>query len=433
MTVFLSVGTVTSEITRRQIYLTLTKPLSRGKYLFGKWLGIALLNLLLVAVAGGGIYLSTVMLSTQPATSDEDLAAVQHQVLTARQTIQPIGVDPAPPNPPDFSSKLQQRLAELRRQNPERFGESGTSVDALSPEAQAKVLEDVRTSWYTLGPRDTKQYRFTGLGDVSGQTLQLRLKPQASETVDPGRLHVVMQINGELYRHPVEARMAGDHIKLTARTHQVLDVPTDRINEDGELVITMTNPQVSGQDQPSIYFNTTDGMQVLHQVGSFEANFTRGMVLMWVRLCFVGALGIAAGSVLGFPVASVLCLLVYLTAMSSGFLAESINEYAALSEVSWQQPLAMLGQMAGKMTAHFASGEIWQGLKVIVSLIGSVFMLLVPSFDQYSAAPFLSEGKMIGWRQVGNALLWVGVIWSGAIALLGYAIFRRRELAEVTV
>jgi hypothetical protein len=429
MTVFLSVGSVTREISRGQIYLTLTKPISRAQYLLGKWLGVALLNLLLVAVTGTGIYVFTVMLARQPATSAEDRTAAQQQVLTARRTISPIGINPAAPNPPGFDRRVRERLAELQRQDPAMFGDPGTPASEVSREARARAFEDARSRWFTVGPRDTKAYTFTGLGDVRGQTLQLRLKPQAGNTVDPGRVHLRIEINGRLYRHPVQTRMAGDNVKLPARTFQVLDVSTDRINDQGELVVAITNPTVFGQDQPSIHFNTTDGLQVLHQVASFEMNFARGLAMIWMRLCFVGALGVAAGSMLGFPVASVLCLLVYLTALTSGYLVESLSEYAAIGDSAWSQPLLLLQQVAER----FASGDIWQGIKVIVSLIGSGFMLLIPSFDQYSAAPLISEGKEIAWRQLGDAVLWVGLIWSGAIALLGYLVFRRRELAQVTV
>jgi len=429
MTVFLAVGTVSSEISGRQIYLTLTKPLGRAQYLLGKWLGVALLNLLLVGVAGGGIFVFTLLLAQQSATSATDRAAAQEQVLTARQTIKPIGIDPSPPDPPGFTQRLRDRLAELQRQDPDRFGEPGTSPQNVSREAQRAVFEDVRGQWYTLGPRVTRTYRFVGLGDVTGQTLQLRLKPQSGRTPDPGRAHLRIEVNGELYRHPTEAMMAGDHVKLVRGTAQVLNIPTERVNSEGELAVTLTNPPVNGEDQPSIHFNTTDGMELLYQVGGFGANLARGMAMTWVRLCFVGALGIAAGSLLGFPVASVLCLLIYITAMSSGFLIDSIGQYAGVSADAWASPLAMLDELYNS----FAGGQVVAGLKVIVSLIGSAFLLLVPSFDQYDAAPLISEGRVVPLTTLGSAVLWIGVIWSGVVALIGYNFFRRRELAEVIV
>ena len=429
MTVFLSVMSVSNEIDRRRIYLTLTKPLSRGQYLLGKWLGVALLNLVLVAVAGGGIYGFTWLLAKQSATSKADRAAVDQQVLTARRTIQPIGIDPAKPNPPGYGQRIAAQLEKMRRQNPDRFGKPGSPRNATPPGAMQEVFQTVRDKWYTLDPRETTEYRFTGLGDVKGERVQLRLKPQSGETLDPGRLHLRITINGKLYRHPTKQMMAGERIKLIRGTAQVLDVPTERINAEGELVVTMTNPALNGRNQPSIFFNTTDGMQVLYQVGGFGGNLARGLAMTWVKLCFVGALGIAAGALLSFPVASVLCLLVFVTAMSSGFLVESINQYGQAGGATWAEPIAML-QILG---ANLLSGQVWAALKPIVSLVGSGFMLLVPAFDQYDPAPLISEGELVSFAKVGSALLWVGVIWSGVIGLGGFLLFRRRELAQVTV
>ena len=56
MTILLACRTVSTELSERQAFLTLTKPVGRVSYLAGKWLGLMGLNLLLTAVAGVGIY-----------------------------------------------------------------------------------------------------------------------------------------------------------------------------------------------------------------------------------------------------------------------------------------------------------------------------------------------------------------------------------------
>jgi hypothetical protein len=426
MTVFLAVGTVTQEVAGRQIYLTLTKPLSRAQYLAGKWLGIALLNLLLVAVAGVGIYVFTNVLANQTALSDNDRESVRQQVLTARSTTRPIGLSPQPPNPPGFQDRFQNLVSDLRRNDPETYGQPGTSVSALPNAVQAQLAQQMASEWLTLGPRQERTYRFTDLGHVPSDHVQLRLKPQSGPTYD-GHVRLRMEVNGRPYQHP--HLMEGPNLKLVRQNVQVLSIPAERITEDGTLSVTLANPPINGQAQPTISFNPTDGMELLYAVGTFEANLARAMGMVWIKLCFVSVLGLTAGSLLGFPVASVLCLLVYLTAMASGYLTESIQNYTAVSEATAAQWTVVFQALGQKLSA----GEIWPAIKVIVSFVAKAFVLLVPSFDYYSPAPLVADGQVVSLRRLGGAALVIGLFWSGIVAFIGYMLFSRRELARVTV
>ena len=85
MTLFLACGTICHDLSRRQIDLTITKPISRGQYLLGKWLGIVLLDLMLVSVVGIGVYAFCVMLQQQPHRDQADRHAVDKQILVARE------------------------------------------------------------------------------------------------------------------------------------------------------------------------------------------------------------------------------------------------------------------------------------------------------------------------------------------------------------
>jgi len=426
MTLFLSVGTVTHEIVRRQIFLTMTKPLGRFQYLAGKWLGVTLLNLLLVAVAGTGIYVFTMVLNNQQALSDQDREAVAQQVLTARRTIKPIGLNPAPPNPPDYGQRFRDRLSELQREDPGTYGEQGTPPSRISNAAYQQVIEQVTSDWLSLGPRQQRTYRFTGLSDLPTDQVQLRIKPQSGSTAD-GRVHIGVRAGGKPYEHPY--LMEGPNLELPIGNYQVLEIPTDRIDADGTLSVTISNPVVNGQPQPTLQFNPTDGFQLLYQSGGFAGNLVRAMGLIWVKLCFISVLGLAAGSQLGFPVASVLCLLIYLTALASGYLAESIASYTVVhsssTEELLQTPVAIFNLLA--------AGSVGTAFKVLVSVIGRLFLWLVPSFDYYAPAPLIADGQLISYRRLGSGLLLIGVVWSGLAALVAWLIFRRRELARVTV
>jgi hypothetical protein len=133
MTIFLSVGTITGEIEKRQIFLTLTKPVSRTQYLAGKWLGIATLNLLLVAVSGVAIYAFVMLLAQQPAKNAYDARAVYEEVMVARRTIKPM-----PPSEAGLSGAFTERLERLRREEPATYGQPGDPIETLATRSSSR-------------------------------------------------------------------------------------------------------------------------------------------------------------------------------------------------------------------------------------------------------------------------------------------------------
>ena len=56
LTIFLACGSLAGEIRDRQIHTVVTKPVRRWQILLGKWLGIGLLDLVMLMVAGLAAY-----------------------------------------------------------------------------------------------------------------------------------------------------------------------------------------------------------------------------------------------------------------------------------------------------------------------------------------------------------------------------------------
>lgn len=65
-TAFLSCATLTNEIRTRSLHLVVTKPVTRFQILAGKWLGVNLLNVLMLALSGATIYGFAVYIKNQP-------------------------------------------------------------------------------------------------------------------------------------------------------------------------------------------------------------------------------------------------------------------------------------------------------------------------------------------------------------------------------
>ncbi len=428
MTIFLAVGSITSEVQHRQIFLTMTKPVSRGGYLFGKWLGIAALNLVLVAVCGVGIYAFTKILASQPAMNAVDAAAVEGQVLVARQTITPM------PANVDLPAMYADRLARLRATDPVNYGSPGDPPESLPPELRGAIQSQILNELYVVPPRGQRAFRFAGLdGQAADPTVQLRLKPRPASPSPDGTVYLFFRLNGYLYE--------GNPVQFVESQYRVLELDPRRYNvTSGELLIEVANPgrpdpREPGAylPQPSVTFDVSDGVEMLYRVGGFEGNFVRGLIMMWLRLSFLAMLGLAAGAALSFPIACLVALLVYVAAIGSGYIGESLDSYARFPNDgdigSWDWLTGLFGQVSTKI----GEGDFGYVLKLVIKLLGSGFMALVPSFADYNPTPMVADGRWVSPRMLGEAALWVGVVWSGVIAFIAWIVWRRRELARVTV
>ena len=93
-TIFFSCATLSGEFTTRTMHLLVTKPVTRLQILAGKWLGVNLLNLLILLLCGITIYVVATSIRNQPRTFRRDDINIRDAVWTARMA--------ANPKEPDF-------------------------------------------------------------------------------------------------------------------------------------------------------------------------------------------------------------------------------------------------------------------------------------------------------------------------------------------
>lgn len=432
MTIFLTVRTITSEVKDRQIFMTMTKPVRHWHYLLGKFIGIALINVVLLTVAGFGIYAFARILEVQPAMDGTDRAAVYNQVLTARATIRP-------QRPKEMNSEeiFQRRLAEIRAENPQRYG------DAPSPELRKQIESTIVAAWHTIPPGRGTVYYFPHVGEALKytDTVQLRLKPRGQPQPPDKMLYMAMRLNGvPMNWNPVTNQV--ESYQLVSRNFQTIDVPLlagngePTVDEDGGIALRIDNINLNGPRQfdGSIFFEPDEGLEMLYTVGTFEGNLFRALVMLWLQLCFFAMLGLAAGSFLGFPVATLFCIMAYVGAGAKDFLVESLRGYAQIQATTNETgPWTFVQATVGQFWTHLSSFEMWEAGKVLVRVSGEIFLNMIPSFSKYQPASLVADGRVVSPAMVGDAVFWILCCWTLAVALLAWAIFTRRELARVIV
>ena len=465
MTAVIACYTICSDLSRRQMFMLASKPVGRFQYLAGKWLGLMLLNVVLCAIVGVGVWLGARVLAAEPfpdPLTEEAIrnkAITENDVLAARVTAYPI-----PGQETDLPALVKGEFEELKRQFPGTLPEKFEDVDAQTvSELRGKAI----ARWHTIEPLRFRTYVFEGFKPLADEfaawakkrqeliaryealtrerkteeseavakqinsldppmaSLRLRLKPKYTTSSPDGMVRMALRVSGQVA--PL-APMPNDTVRE-------LPIPLALVGPDGRIVISIANANTESPNtthQSNIKFEPYEGIEMLYSAGTFEGNIVRSMIVHWVRLGFLAMLSIAAGTFLGFPMACLTSIFVYGIAVFSAFASESVDAYASFSvkDLSkWDLFLAILkGIWDGIIT-----GEFWSIGKLIITLIGNVVLLIVPSFAYYNSTPLLADGRMVSTDLIGQTLLNVGLIGTGACMLIGWLLFRNKELARVTV
>lgn len=407
LTIIMSCATVAFEIRDRQIWQIVTKPVGRFSYLFGKWVGLATINLIILAIAAvsifGYIQYQRQLPVASGAAGQEDLQQIRDAILTAR-------VGSFPEYETITQEQLSLRIDDAIRDDPEL---------ALLPEVpidrRRLVSLDIQRAFSlqqrSILPGEAKEYVFTGLGAARDHPDMLTLRY---------KFHILR--DDEHATFPAWFMFNDDPQQIIQRTYvptmsHVLSLPSSLIQEDGTLKITIANgldPRQQYEGSAALNFEAAD-FEVLYRVGSFESNFLRAVTLDWIKLSFLSMLGLCCATFLSFPVACLTSATVFAGATVGPFLSTALRDYLPpeTATMNWSD-VAMVIQWA---------------FQSVIRGIASVTVLLLESFSEYRATQALVQGRAIGWPMMLSSFLQIGVLWSGMTLFVGFVVLRRRQLA----
>ncbi|MDY6913261.1 MAG: hypothetical protein SVT52_02220 [Planctomycetota bacterium] len=473
VTVFLAVAVVSDDVRKKQIFTVVTKPLARWQYIIGRWCGVVLLNVVLLAIAATVIYAVAQYLRSGETLNANDRRAVETEIFTARDRISPTPFDTAP-----FVKRRIDRLKEQGQYEPAvetYMAQKRLNHQQAQAQLAAEINKQITEQMQSAGPGRSLRWRFSGVDTTGSETYgkgellnvnhKARLARIRTEAAVLGRLVFdgpvrISGMDGRVRRladssfdvlFSQEDALRGGFAKFTpGRKVDIVVDPTIQIVYKASPATRLPdsivrsawhvwNPttglyyQDSRTDSSKIpatltvsarlvdqagrtevrFINLTrasvtilnDDVAVLYQIGGFEWNFIRGVLMILFNLIFLAALGVFAGSFLSFSVGCLLVLCGLLPfAVAREFLIDAVKLRAGSDAMVW------LGHYTVKIMA-----------------------VLLPDLGRMSPANTLVDGMNIAWATVGEAAAVSIGVRAMLILAAGCWIFHRRELARVQI
>ena len=407
LTLFLSCATVSFEIRDRQIWQLMTKPTNRASYLMGKWLGVMVINAMLLTVSGVSTFLFVQYLRMRPvaATTEGqmDALAVRDEVLTARRA-----------RVADYdrldADQIRARVEQVIQNRADLAAMEDVPM-ATRRDIARELQEMFNLSQRTIPPMMQRDFTFSNLDRARdlGASVTLRY-----------RFHILRSDEHETF--PAIFIFNDDPNLQVRRTYvptmsHVLTVPSSLVRDDGTLKITVVNayqapPEIRGFG--ALNFEADD-FEVLYKVGSFEWNFVRAVVLDWIKLSFLSMLGITCATFLSFSVSCLLAFSVALAAISGPYLADALAQFypPSTSSMDW-----------GNIGLVIKWAFMW-----FIKGVAQILVFSLQAFGDYSAKSYLVQGKYIPPMAIVWATVKLGLVWSGLALSVGWFVMRSRQLA----
>ena len=383
-TLWLSCGTLARDIEENQMQLVAVKPVARWQIWIGKWLGVVSLDAALLALAG--ICVFGLMHWRAQKLPVEQHRILREEVLVARGSLKEA--------PFDLEAEVERIYRESIKDTPGDPASAAFIKNQIRERLKVQVIK----------PRTLRRWKL----DLGAQRLLLRDEPLflrfkffAASTNGLGSyaLRVEAGPPDSPQRQRIDRTFAAD-------SFQELRLAPNLWDASGILTIDIAN-----YDEVLLVFPNDEGFEVLYREGGFALNFFRALMIILCWLTLLAALGLAAASLLSFPVAAFVSLALMIVALSSGTLSSSV-ESGTITGVNEETGVA------GKSVLDYALIPLFKGLLQVFSLV-----------EGFSPIDALSTGRSVGWGTVARAFAQIVLLLGGVLACFGIVTFTRRELA----
>ena len=382
--------------------MVVSKPVSRITLWLGKWVGINLINVILLLIAGLVVY--GMVMYRFNAAEKEGLGAnrqleremveaerkrIRSQVLVGRRSYSPEAM--APEKIADMV--VAAKVAEMAKE-----GKTPTNEELLQMRKDASGQLDKMPIEVAAGKYHTWTYKDLPV-ELNDTNLIVRFRPYLGKVASEDQRSTFMTIG---VQDPTAVTAGGENGSFrffypesffTGEFHEKV-MPTGIIGEDGTAKIRLLNldPQ-----QGKLFFQPSDGPKLLVPVCSFEANFLRAMLVMIIQLLLLSGVACAFGGFLTMPTAL--------------FMVASYLLFGALGVI-----------LTG---SEFFVASAWD---LIGKNMAELLLLIVIPLQKFDVTDLLSNGELIEFSYIGELFFRDFICRGVPLFLLGIYLYWRREM-----
>ena len=397
---------MTCDIDSYQLHMVVSKPVSRITVWLGKWTGVCLVNLLLLAAASTAVYFIILYRFNNLEFPPGEKERMRAEVLVGRRAFRA--------DRPDYSEAIN----ELVRQKIKRLTSQGRTVDT---QMQEKLIKD---SQLEVVSRDSeakvgvvKSWRFSNIPGNTGKSLFLRYRPYINKVAseDQRPAHLLWSVG--IPRERKAPAQAGPLAQQNAKTYDLYLYPLDDkpdqvmtgvfhekelkpewkvVSSDGYVFMTVVNLDRLGG---TMFFQPADGPKLLVPATGFAGNYARAVLVIGMELMLLAALSCAFAGCLSMPVA-IFMVLSYL--LFGAFSVYMVNlEY-----------LAGFADRFGQF-------------------VGKVLLWVVIPLQRFDVSSVVSDGVLVEWAFIGSLFFHMIVLKALPLVLLGIYFYNKRELGLI--
>ena len=385
LTIIVSIYSVTSDIEQRQIYTVITKPIRRFEFLLGKLLGVILLDMVLLGLFSAIIYTITIYTPHFLNVTENERIQANNEFFTARAALTVPEVD--------VKKEVEDVYQKLKISNE-------LPDNASHEEIIAEITKQQQLAKRAAGVGQVLVWEFNNVKPLADNMF---IKFKYDVAVNPPD----MQVYGRWFAGDYQCIKYGtesntpiyDRVyKHSVRNFHEIEIPAVVVPEHGHLAIAFQNAPLNN----TVIIFPPDGIEVLYKADTFTGNFIRVVLLILFRLIFLACLGILASTFLSFPVAMLLCLVLFSTACVSAFVIDSFN-------------------------------YMGENVSVIYSYTIKWMVQLLPQFDKFNPTKFLVPAQLLSWSLLAKCAAVMVGIKALLLMVIALIIFSYREIAKIII
>jgi hypothetical protein len=398
---------MTQDIEGYQLHMVVTKPVSRVKIWFAKWIGVSLVHLAMLAVTAAATYFIVLWNFDKQDFPKAELDKVRSEVMVGRRVYLP--------ERPDYDAiareALRRRVADLQQR--------GEAVD-LSPEGQDKMFSEIKKAIISrsteLPFNQSRGWVYRGLPKNLDKPVFLRYRAYIEKVSTKNQRMTrglwmlgvprfrqnsngVPQNNAaekrdfDVYLYPLS--QVPEQVMSGVFHEKTLDPKWGFITPQQEVYLQYVNADDTGSAQ---FFQEADGPKLLIGVTGFGANYTRAVIVIGIGITILAGLGCAFGGFMSLPTA--------LFVVISYLLFGTISSY-----ILGQTYISGLGDQMARFIAN-------------------VLMKLIIPLQVFDMTNLVSKGELVEFSYIGKLLYFY---FPRALVLYAFGIimYRRRELGLI--